>query len=503
MSEYYIALDQGTSSTRAILYNQEGTKVSDAQQQLQSSYPQSGWVEQDPRQIIESAQWVLRSVVDKSGIDATKICAIGITNQRETTIVWDKKTGEAVYPAIVWQDRRTGDFCKAHKRDINLTEAIHHRTGLVLDPYFSATKLAWILKHVDGVKRKLNNNLLAFGTVDSYLLWHLTYSKHDQPHLTDITNASRTLLFNIQDKQWDHHLLEFFDIPATLLPEVYPSVHTYGNLSKSILGTEIPIVGMIGDQQSAGLGQGCFDQNQAKITYGTGSFLLLNTGTHCVYSQHQLLTTIAYEIAGRVTYALEGSIFIAGSLIKWLKNSLRLFKDESQINELIAQSSEDHEIIFAPTFSGLGAPFWDPHAKGALFGITQDTSIGHIIKAGLEGIGFQTRDLIESLRKDWARVNPETDFIESLKVDGGMTQNDWFLQSLADILNLNIEKSKQVEATAFGAFILAGLGSGLFNTLEDVLPCIQTAQHFKPNVSAHSADHKYQNWLTHIHKIKV
>ena len=494
MSEYYISIDQGTTSTRAILYSPQGILLAQASVSIESSFPENGWVEQSPEAIIQSVETVLKQVLESANKPAHAVRGIGISNQRETTFVWDKTTGKAVYPAIIWQDKRTADLC-AQLKQSDIEAELQEKTGLLLDPYFSATKLAWILDNVPNARAMAKANKLAFGTVDCFLLWHLTDGKM---HATDITNASRTLLFNIRTKAWDSELLNFFNIPENMLPKVHDCCYAFGNLSKRILGVELPIVSMVGDQQSASIGQGCIAENQAKSTYGTGCFMLLNTGETCVYSKNKLLTTIAYQVSGKTTYALEGSVFVAGSLIKWLKNSLKFFKTESQIDDLIASTNDHNDIIFIPAFCGLGAPFWDPYARGAMFGLTQDTSIGHIIKAALEGICFQTKDLIESLNRDTGNQ------LQNIKVDGGMVANDWFLQSMANILNIDILKAHNQEATAFGAFLLAGVSTGLFSSLSEAakLPTIENT--FSPNISdCDQARQKYQRWLAQIEKIKV
>lgn len=493
MSDIYLSLDQGTTSTRAILYTEQGEKLAEESALIHSDFPHTGWVEQSPIEILKSVESVLKQVVEKANISPKSIKAMGITNQRETTVLWDKTTGEAIYPAIVWQDRRTAPFCENEGKE-HAPPDLHEKTGLVLDPYFSATKIAWVLENVPHSQSLLKANQLAFGTIDSFLLWHLTDNKC---HTTDITNASRTLLFNIKTHQWDEALLNFFKVPQQILPEVKPCCYEFGHLAKRFLGVEIPILAMIGDQQSASVGQGCIHPEQIKATYGTGCFMLLNTGNECVYSNNQLLTTIAYQINDKTTYALEGSIFIAGALIKWLRNSLNLFDSDSQIEALIAKSNQKSEALFIPALSGLGAPHWAPHAKGALFGLTQDTSIADILRAALEGVCFQTRDLIESLKHDYPHS------LKEMKVDGGMVNNQVFLQMLANFLNMNIMKSSCVEATAFGAFLLAALQHGAFSNLENAVQLCQSQAAVNPDDTFNQAEHQYQNWLEHIEKIRA
>lgn len=494
MSEYYLSIDQGTTSTRALLYSAQGEKIAEANVLIDAQFPHSGWVEQNPVAIIHSVETVIRNVVSQSSISASELRAIGITNQRETTVLWDKTTGEPVYPAIVWQDRRTAVDCQ-RLIDRQVAHDLHQKTGLLLDPYFSATKIAWILKNIPHTQSLLRQDKLAFGTIDSFVLWHLTDGKQ---HATDATNASRTLLYNMHTKSWDQDLLSLFEIPDAILPVVYDCVHHFGNLSKRVLGVEIPILAMVGDQQSASIGQGCIHPHQIKATYGTGCFMLINTGETPIFSRHQLLTTVAYQINGQSAYAIEGSIFIAGALIKWLRNSLKLFQCDSEIEGLIAQSNPNSELIFVPALAGLGAPFWDPLAKGALHGLTQDTNIGDILTAGLQGVCYQTRDLIESLKRDYHHP------LTALKVDGGMINNQWFLQAMSNILNMNVLKSSRSEATAFGAFMLAALGNNRFSSLSQAAQLCTDVQTFNPEDSAVShLDEKYHHWLKHIEKVKV
>tara|TARA_R110002110_G_scaffold383245_2_gene594611 strand:+ start:52334 stop:53815 length:1482 start_codon:yes stop_codon:yes gene_type:complete len=493
MSEYLISLDQGTTSTRAILYDQRGQKLAVASEQIKSYFPHDGWVEQDPKQILASAQRVMQQVLQQSKISANQVTGLGITNQRETTLVWDRQTGECVYPAIVWQDKRTTIICDALRQRPE-SNTIQQKTGLLLDPYFSATKVNWILHSIPGVRERAEKGELCFGTVDSFLMWHLA---KDHPHVTDVTNASRTLLFNIHDLDWDKGLLDLFQIPEIMLPEVKPNCAAFGILESTILGAELPILAVIGDQQSASIGQGCIFNQQLKATYGTGCFLLLNTGAECVLSQNKLLSTIAYQVKDNLSYALEGSIFIAGALFKWMKESLALFKDEGEIEEIILNLDTPDELFFVPSLSGLGAPFWDPKAKGAIFGLTQDTHLGHIIKAGLQGVCYQTRDLIESLNKDCNSP------VQSLKVDGGMTINAGFLQALSSCLHLDVHVSSCSEATAFGVFLLSGVQCGLFSDLEHATQLCQTAKVYQSHHTAEQATHHYQQWLQHVEKVKV
>ncbi len=495
MSEYLISLDQGTSSTRALLYNAKGQKLGVASEKIKLFFPEDGWVEQDPKEILASAESVLRQILAQTQIQTNQILGIGITNQRETTLVWERQTGECIYPAIVWQDKRTIAQCNNLKQSSAiLGQEIQQKTGLLLDPYFSATKISWILDFVPGARQRAENGELCFGTIDSFLIWHLV---KDQPHLTDVTNASRTLLFNIHDLDWDATLLDLFQIPKVMLPEVKQNCADFGMLRTEILGTELPILAVMGDQQSASVGQGCIHKNQLKATYGTGCFVLLNTGADCIISKNKLLSTVAYQIRDNVNYALEGSIFIAGALFKWMKESLSLFKDEVEIEKIIQNVELSEELFFVPALSGLGAPFWDPKAKGAIFGLTQGTHLGHIIKAGLQGVCYQTRDLIEALNKDCQ--NP----IEFLKVDGGMVTNTTFVQALSSCLSINIHVSQSAEATAFGVFLLAGVQCGLFSDLEQAITLCQTTKIYQPQQTFEQANHRYEQWLQHVEKIKA
>lgn len=492
MSEFLISLDQGTTSTRAILYDTAGQKHQLARVDNPSTFPRDGWVEQDPHHILASSIQVLREVVAKADIQMGQLLGMGITNQRETTVIWDRATGESIYPAIVWQDKRTYDICQ-QLRDDRSNQLIQNKTGLLLDPYFSASKVAWILNNVSGAKEKALAGKLCFGTIETFLVWHLTRGKK---HITDVTNASRTLLFNVKTLQWDDELLDLFEIPKALLPEVVQNVGVFASLDKSILGQSVPILSMMGDQQSASIGQGCIKPGDAKATYGTGCFLLRNTGSELVISNNQLISTIAYQCGDTLSYALEGSIFVAGALFKWMKNNLALFQDEKDIERLISKIETPEDLYFIPALSGLGAPFWDPKAKGAIFGLTQDTHIGHIIKAGLEGVCYQTYDLLDAFERDCQEQ------VRFLKVDGGMTDNTIFLQLLANCLHLDVHLSQSSEATAFGVFLLAATKVGVFNSLDEAIGCATTQKIFQPAHSQNSAKYRYQKWLKFVEKVK-
>ena len=451
MSNNLLALDQGTSSTRAVLFNNTCDILDKSQKQLTQFFPKNGWVEHDPEEIWESALGVMKSVIKK----AESVAAIGITNQRETTIVWNRETGKPVYPAIVWQDRRTADYCDVLRAQ-GFEETITKKTGLLLDPYFSATKLKWILDHVSGARDKAREGCLLFGTVDSFLLWKLTDGRS---HKTDATNASRTMLFNIHEQTWDKQLLEMFDIPQQMLPEVSDCSSYFG--STLIFGGEIPITGIAGDQQSALIGQCCFSPGMLKSTYGTGCFAILNTGEKAISSNNKLLTTIGYRLAGEVTYALEGSIFIAGAAVQWLRDSLGLIKNVESTGAIAESNPDTNGVYLVPAFTGLGAPYWDANARGAFLGLSRDTTSKHLVTATLQSVCFQTRDLFSAMEGDGATLS-------FVRVDGGMVTNDWLVQALADITQLSVDRASITETTSLGAAFLAGLEVGLFKSLENL-----------------------------------
>lgn len=454
-ADHILAIDQGTTSTRAMLFSVAGHCDIVAQQDLQQHYPADGWVEHDPEEIWQAVVNVCRQVLAQAAQKGIRIAGIGITNQRETTLVWERATSEPIYNAIVWQDRRTADFCEK-LRCGGHEEHVATATGLLLDPYFSATKLRWILDHVPDARQRAEAGELAFGTIDSFLLWRLTGGR---VHATDVTNASRTMLYNIHQLQWDKSLLELFQIPATILPEVKECADDYGTTDPELFGTPLPIGGVAGDQQAAAIGQGCLDAGMIKSTYGTGCFMLLNTGKEACRSQHRLLTTIAYRIHGETSYALEGSIFVAGAAIQWLRDGLKLIRKAKDIEELVAALPSNRGVYMVPAFTGLGAPHWDPHARGAIFGLTRDTGIAEIARATLESVGYQTFDLMMAMKKD------VTTGSWTLRVDGGMAANDWFLQFLADILAMPVERPDTTETTALGAAWLAAVQFGLLPNL--------------------------------------
>lgn len=449
-SKYIIALDQGTTSSRAVLFDELGEIKGIAQKEFMQIFPQPGWVEHDPQEILKTQLTVLRQLIKEQGITEKEIVAIGITNQRETTVVWDRNTGIPVYNAIVWQDKRTAYICEELKQQ-GLEDYVRQNTGLVIDSYFSATKVRWILNHVAGAKEKASRGELIFGTIDTWLLWNMTEGK---VHATDVTNASRTMLYNIKTLQWDEKLLRALDIPGTMLPEVKPSAHTFG--STSVNGVSIKICGIAGDQQAALFGQACFEPGMAKNTYGTGCFMLMNTGSTLQLSKHGLLTTIAWSLDGEVEYALEGSVFIAGAAVQWLRDGLHLI-DQSKDSEYFASKAlGPNEVYVVPAFAGLGAPYWDMYARGAIFGLTRDTGKDHIVKATLESLAYQTKDVLTAMEEDSGIP------LKTLRVDGGASANNMMMQFQADILNTPVERPTVIESTATGAAYLAGIEAGLW-----------------------------------------
>ena len=458
MPRCLLSFDQGTTSSRAILFSTEGQILATGQREFTQHFPKPGWVEHDPEEIWQSTLASTHEALAASGCALSDIAAAGITNQRETTIVWERASGKPVYNAIVWQDRRTADVCQQLKADAELEPRIAAKTGLLLDPYFSATKLAWILDNVDGARERAERGELAFGTVDTFLLWRLTGGK---VHATDASNASRTLLFNIHSQQWDEELLQLFRIPAQLLPEVKDSAADYGRVDSSLFGAEIAIGGVAGDQQAALVGQACFRPGMAKSTYGTGCFMVMNTGSEALKSTHRLLTTVAYRINGETTYALEGSIFMAGATIQWIRDGLNLISSACETQSLAEATGYENPVYMVPAFTGLGAPYWDPQARGAIMGLTRDTGIKEIVTAGLQAVCYQTRDLLEAMALDG--VEPA-----QLRVDGGMVVNGWLVQFLADVLGIPIACPKVTETTALGAAFLAGLQVGVYQSLDEV-----------------------------------
>jgi glycerol kinase len=488
---YILSIDQGTTSSRAIVFDERGIPRGVGQQEFKQYFPHDAWVEHDPEAIWESTLAVCKAALKSAGLDAKEIKAIGITNQRETTIVWEKSSGKAIYPAIVWQDRRTTLMCEQLKQ-AGHEKMVSERSGLLLDPYFSASKIAWILENVVGARAKAQAGDLCFGTIDCFLLWRLTGGKQ---HLTDASNASRTMLFNIHTQAWDSDLLNLFNIPRSLLPEVKDSSDDFGVTLGSLLGAAIPVCGMAGDQQAALIGQACFQSGMAKSTYGTGCFLMLNTGNKAVYSSHQLLTTVAYRIKGQTTYALEGSIFVAGAVVQWLRDSLHLIENASKSEGFAEKTGYDSGVFLVPAFTGLGAPYWDPKARGAIFGLTRDTGIKEIVTAALMSVGLQTADLLKAMEQDGAP------FPMRLRIDGGMVNNNWLAQSLADLMQLTVDRPANVETTALGAAYLAGLQAGVYSSLEQIAEFWVLERRFEPQLEAAQADAIYKNWLKAVAKV--
>ena len=482
MGKYLLAIDQGTSSTRSVLYDDKGRFIDSSQLEFKQYFPQEGWVEHNPEEIWESVLSTLSSLVKRNSLVSKDIASIGITNQRETTIVWDKKDGKPIYNAIVWQDRRTADFCS----ELNdQTEMVNSRTGLTMDPYFSSTKVNWILNHVKGARKRALAGELLFGTIDSYLIWKLSGGKS---HKTDVTNASRTMLFNIEEQKWDEDLLNLFEIPRSMLPEVCDNVFDFG--TTSVLGGEVSIGGVAGDQQAALIGQCCVKPGEVKSTYGTGCFLILNTGAERLHSQSKMLTTVAYRVNGKITYALEGSIFVAGSAIQWLRDEMEFFSDASDTEKLAMQASDESNVLVIPALTGLGAPYWDASARGAIFGLTRDSTKADIVRATLESVVFLTKDLLEAMSKDNASFN-------SLKIDGGMAANSWFCQKLSNILSVEVERPKIIETTSLGAAFLAGISAGLFDDLNGLKESREIERTFFPEKESN----KYLEWKKAVKKV--
>lgn len=482
--KYIIALDQGTTSSRAIVFDHSGVIIGVEQKEFKQYFPQPGWVEHDPIEIWKSQLSVLRAVIRKNKINVEEIAGIGITNQRETTVVWDKNTGEPVYNAIVWQDRRTSKFCDQLKQDGH-TKSVRKKTGLVIDAYFSGTKVNWILDNVEGVRERAEQGELAFGTIDSWLIYNLTKGKI---HVTDPTNASRTMLYNIRKLRWDKKLLQVLNIPASMLPEVKSSSEVYGHIDKSLVKGDIPIAGIAGDQQAALFGQMCTSKGMAKNTYGTGCFLVLNTGTDIVKSRNNLLTTIALQINGKTTYALEGSIFVAGAAIQWLRDGLELIKSAGESEKLANTVEDNGGVYFVPALTGLGAPYWDQYARGTIVGITRGTTKAHITRAALESIAFQVADVVRAMDADMEGN------IKSLKVDGGAVANNLLLQLQADLLGCKVVRPTILETTALGAAYLAGLATGFWSGIREIKKQWKEDQTFKPGISKTKKAEMLKDW---------
>ena len=490
--EYILAFDQGTTSSRAILFDKKGQIHSTAQKEFEQKFPKAGWVEHDPSEIWSSQVSVAAEAVSRANLNAMDIAAIGITNQRETTIVWDKKTGKPIYNAIVWQDRRTADICTQLRKDGH-EEMFRDKTGLVLDAYFSGTKVKWILDNVDGARKKAENGDLLFGTVDSWLLWKLT---EGAVHATDVTNASRTLLYNIYDLEWDKEILKLLDIPESMLPEVKSSSEVYGKTSGEIFAKEIPVSGIAGDQQAALFGQVCTQPGMAKNTYGTGCFMLLQTGEKPIKSSNNLLTTIAWQLDGKVCYALEGSVFIGGAVVQWLRDGLKMISSSSQIEELAAKSNDNDGVYLVPAFSGLGAPHWDPYARGMLIGLTRGTGQSHIARAALESIAYQSTDLLMAMQSD-AGIS-----LKEMRVDGGASVNNLLMQFQADILDIPVLRPKVTETTALGAAYLAGLAIGFWENLDEINQKWKVDKTFEPNMEPSEREELLNKWHDAVGRAK-
>ncbi|MCG6858802.1 MAG: glycerol kinase GlpK [Salaquimonas sp.] len=486
MADHVLAIDQGTTSSRAILFDRNRNIVGVGQREFTQHLPRSGWVEHDPEDIWSTTVETCREALDKAGVTAGEVAAIGITNQRETTLVWDRVTGEPVHNAIVWQDRRTAETCQRLKKEGH-EAAFTAKTGLLLDPYFSGTKIGWILDHVEGARARAEKGELAFGTVDTFLIWKLTSGA---VHASDATNASRTLLYDIHRGQWDEELCRVLGVPMSMLPEVRDCAADFGTSAPDIFGSAIPILGVAGDQQAATIGQACFQPGMMKSTYGTGCFALLNTGPEAVASKNRLLTTIAYRIGGETTYALEGSIFIAGAVVQWLRDGLKIIREASE-TQALAESADPHQSVYlVPAFTGLGAPYWDAECRGAIYGLTRGSGPAEFAKAALESVGYQTRDLLEAMQGDWADEEGDT----VLRVDGGMTASDWALQFLADVLGAPVDRPKITETTALGAAYLAGMQAGVWPGMEEFAKSWALERRFEPAMDRAEADAKYAGW---------
>ena len=492
MPSHLLAIDQGTSSSRAIIFDATGKPLAQAQQEFTQHFPRDGWVEHDGEDIWDSTLAVCRQALRDGGLSAHDILAIGITNQRETTLLWDAASGELLHRAIVWQDRRTADYCAQLKAD-GWEEKVSEKTGLLIDPYFSATKLRWLLREVPGAMERAQRGELRFGTVDCFLLWRLSGGK---VHRTDASNASRTLLFNIHTQQWDEELLKLFEIPASLLPEVLDCAADFGITEANLLGAAIPVLGMAGDQQAALIGQACFEPGMVKSTYGTGCFMIQNTGSTPVISKNRLLTTVGYRLNGQVTYAVEGSIFVAGAAVQWLRDGIKLISHARDTEAMAEQTGDACGVYLVPAFTGLGAPYWDPKARGAIFGLTRDTGIKEIVTAGLQAVCYQTRDLLEAMRQDGA-AEPS-----ALRVDGGMVENNWVMQFLADILGVPVERPEVTETTALGVAYLAGLQAGLYKDMASIAQHWHRQQRFDPRMADSHRSKLYDGWLDAVNRVR-
>ncbi|MER8393477.1 glycerol kinase GlpK [Mesorhizobium sp. M1340] len=486
MTGYILAIDQGTTSSRAILFDDKMKVVGSGQKEFTQYYPASGWVEHDPEEIWSSVVETVRAALKTAGRNAADVAAIGITNQRETVVIWDKETGEPIHNAIVWQDRRTAPLCQKLKK-LGLEKKFTKKTGLLLDPYFSGTKIAWMLDKVKGARKRAEKGELLAGTIDSFLIWRLTGGK---VHATDATNASRTLVYNIEQNAWDDELLAILGIPARMMPQVKDCADDFGITDKSLFGAEIRILGVAGDQHAAAIGQACFEPGMMKSTYGTGCFALLNTGSDLVRSKNRLLTTIAYRLNGNTTYALEGSIFIAGAAVQWLRDGIKVIGKAEQSGKLAAEADPTQNVYLVPAFVGLGAPHWDAEARGAIFGLTRNSGPAEFARAALESVAFQTRDLLDAMRKDWKGASAKT----VLRVDGGMVASDWTMQRLADILDAPVDRPTILETTALGAAWLAGSKAGVWPKAREFARSWALERRFKPEMDASTRAAKLAGW---------
>lgn len=483
--QYILALDQGTTSSRAIVFNRQGTIVNTAQKEFKQIYPKAGWVEHDGNEIWSTQAGVAAEAITGAGLNGKNIAAIGITNQRETTLIWDRETGKPVHNAIVWQDRRTSDYCDELKKRDGLVEKVQEKTGLILDSYFSATKIKWILDNVDGVRERAEKGELAFGTMDSWLVWNLT---RGEQHITDVTNASRTMIYNIHSLEWDRELLDLFDIPESLLPEVKQSSEVYGETKTTIFASKVPIAGIAGDQQAALFGQRCIESGMVKNTFGTGCFMVMNTGSTPIKSENNLLTTIGWQVNGKVEYALEGSIFIAGAVVQWLRDELGLIQKSADVEKLAASVENNDGVYLVPAFAGLGAPHWNQHARGTMVGLTRGSNAGHIARAALEGIAYQVMDVLKCMEAD-SGID-----IQELRVDGGATANNMLMQFQADILQAPVVRPKTLETTALGAAYLAGLAVGYWKDHNEINEQWQVDQRFEAEMDPAEAKDLIHGW---------
>ena len=486
---HILAIDQGTTSSRAMIFDASLRPVASASQEFPQHFPASGWVEHDPADLWTTVAGSCRAVIEKAGLRTGDIAAIGITNQRETTLIWDRKTGKPVHNAIVWQDRRTAETC-AQLRKAGHEATISQATGLLLDPYFSATKIRWILDNVDGTRARAEAGELAFGTVDTWLIWNLTGGA---VHATDATNAARTMLFDIRSGEWSDEICTLLDIPRALLPEVRDCAADFGRTRADLFGAEIPILGVAGDQQAATIGQACFKPGMMKSTYGTGCFALLNTGAEMVQSENRLLTTLAYQLDGQRTYALEGSIFIAGAVVQWLRDGLKIIREAKETQPVADAADPAQDVVIVPAFTGLGAPYWRPETRGAIFGLTRNTGPAEFARAALESVGYQTRDLLEAMRADWTGAGDSV-----LRVDGGMCASDWTMQFLADVIGAPVDRAEVQETTALGAAWLAGMFAGVCPDMEGFAESWRCDRRFEPVMDAQDREARYSRWQSAV-----